>query len=926
MNGSLNYIWRKGLVILLLSCSNFNVKAHSQEDSAYISYGRQPEWMVNSATSSVTGSVLEKSFTTNIANTLYGKLPGLFMLQTSGEFGSDNPQMFSRGISTFSTGRSMLMVIDGHEVPDGYFQQLVPEEIEDITLLKDAAATALYGSKGANGVLLITTKRGQLSGLKINFKAKLGFQHALRLPKFLDAYDYASLYNEALNNDGKSSLYSQEALDAYSNGSNPVVYPNVDWYDAVLRNNAPIMNYDFNASGGNSSIKYFVLLNVVTSEGLYNKTKKLSEYTENSKYVRYNFRTNVDLNLTKRLSASITVAGTVEDKTLPGISENTNAEFDLLASVPSNSFPIFVGNNMYGGNNMYANPFGEITERGYYKTNGRLALSSLVLKEDLGFITPGLSISGSIGFNSFFKSSTIGSHDYQRFIVQQIGDDRELLPIGEDSGKLNIDESRSFQQRNLTMQAMLNYERIFNNHSINAVLVTNRDEMTVSEANLPYFNVGFGGRFTYAYDKRYIGEFSFGYNGTDNYPLGSRFGFFPAVSLGWVVSNEKFLQNNDVLNYLKLKVTYGLTGNSDIGGNRYMYDQYYDWGGFYPFGDANSNSEAFVEGVLANPNVTWEKEKHFNVGFNAILFKHFELGFDYFNRNRNDILATPYLSLPDYAGFKKPLMNVGKVNNKGFELNMKYSNTIDKFNFFVQGGLWFSRNKIKYNAEGMQQYDYMYRTGHSIDQPFGLQAIGFFESQEDIDKSPVHTFMNVKPGDIKYKDLNSDGMINENDICAIGHTNLPELTFGLDLGFSYKGFDFTANLQGVGNRSIYRNGRYYEAFRNNGNASVWALERWTPETKETATYPRLSAADNQNNYQVSSFWQENGSFLKLRSLEVGYTLPFKFVKTLSLNNVRFFLNGTNLFSLDHMNGFTDPETISGYPAIRTMSVGVNVEL
>lgn len=456
------------LTAMLGFCLGGSVTAQtiSSDTISYVAYGTQPGWMTTSAVSSVKGSALENSFTTNVANTLHGRLPGLVTLQGSGEAGADNPTMLSRGVSTFAAGKGMFMVIDGLQAPDGYFQQLVPEEIESITLLKDAAATALYGNRGANGVLVITTKKGQTGGLKINFSAKVGFQQATRLPKFVDAYNYANLYNEALVNDGGSPLYSSEALEAYRTGGDPQLYPNVDWYDTILRDNAPVMNYNFNASGGNDVIRYFVLFNAVKSEGLYIKTKGHSDYTDNSNFVRYNFRTNVDLNLTKRLSATITVGGTIEDKSLPGNSESTGAVFDLLSSVPSNSFPIFVGSRQYGGNNTYANPLGEIAEKGYYKTNGRLALTSLRLKEDLGFITPGLSISGAIGFNSYFQTYTIGSHDYQRFSVQKVADEIELTPIGEDSGKLNIDEGKSYQQRNLSMQALLNYDRTFGIHTV----------------------------------------------------------------------------------------------------------------------------------------------------------------------------------------------------------------------------------------------------------------------------------------------------------------------------------------------------------------------------------------------------------------------------------------------------------------------------
>ena len=448
----------------------------------------------------------------------------------------------------------------------------------------------------------------------------------------------------------------------------------------------------------------------------------------------------------------------------------------------------------------------------------------------------------------------------------------------------------------------------------------------VTGTDLSYKNIAMGGRVTYSYDKRYIGEFSFGYNGTENFPKGHRFGFFPAGSLGWILSNEAFLKGNPILNYLKLRASYGIVGNDNIGGIRYMFDQYYDGYGYH-LGNSNNVQDGLVQGKLANPDVTWEKEKKFNVGFEATLVNKIDVSFDYFIQKRSNILSQPYRTVPDYLGISRPDINIGKVGNKGLETSIRYNGIGKKdLTYFVETSLWYAKNKVVYNAEAIQENEYLYGTGRIVGQPFVLEAIGFFKDEDDILKSPTQTFTDVRPGDIKYKDQNKDGKIDSNDYYPIGYTSMPQITLGLHGGITFKGFDMDIFFQGAANRTVYCGGKYYHAFQNDAKVSSIALGRWTPETAETATYPRLSSENNLNNYQASSFWQKNGNFLKLRSLEIGYTLPFQLSRKINLEKVRIFANGTNLFSLDHMDGFTDPETMSGYPALRTISFGLSIQL
>ena len=927
------YIRRILLVSLLFGMNCSFAMAHTlrvdtllQNDINRVAYGIQPKWMTTGAVSSVKGNEL-KSFVPNIANMLNGQIPGLVVQQWGCEPGADSPAMNARGVNTYGSGTGLFIVIDGFQSTEAYFQQLTPQEIESITLLKDASATAIYGSKGANGVLLITTKRGTSDKIKINFSIQSGFQQPLRLPEFLGAYDYATLYNEALVNDGKSPFYTPMDLEAYKTGNDPIFHPDVDWYGTILRKAAPITNYNFTASGSNEYFRYFVLLNVLDDRSLYRKAGNVSDFSKNGTYTRYNFRTNIDVKLSKRLQGAVTLGGTIEDKTNPGTSENTSGMFDLMSSIAPNAFPVYVSTGMYGGNSMYSNPLGDLMQTGYTSYNGRSLQAIFQLKGDLGFITPGLSVNGAVGFNTYFKSYSKKSRQYARYSVDRDNADEIIYTTYGQNTSLAGDESSSSQWRDYSLQASLNYNRTFNElHNIDAIYLGSYNDYVVTGTDLSYKNIAMGGRVTYSYDKRYIGEFSFGYNGTENFPKGHRFGFFPAGSLGWILSNEAFLKGNPILNYLKLRASYGIVGNDNIGGIRYMFDQYYDGYGYH-LGNSNNVQDGLVQGKLANPDVTWEKEKKFNVGFEATLVNKIDVSFDYFIQKRSNILSQPYRTVPDYLGISRPDINIGKVGNKGLETSIRYNGIGKKdLTYFVETSLWYAKNKVVYNAEAIQENEYLYGTGRIVGQPFVLEAIGFFKDEDDILKSPTQTFTDVRPGDIKYKDQNKDGKIDSNDYYPIGYTSMPQITLGLHGGITFKGFDMDIFFQGAANRTVYCGGKYYHAFQNDAKVSSIALGRWTPETAETATYPRLSSENNLNNYQASSFWQKNGNFLKLRSLEIGYTLPFQFSRKINLEKVRIFANGTNLFSLDHMDGFTDPETMSGYPALRTISFGLSIQL
>lgn len=498
-------------------------------------------------------------------------------------------------------------------------------------------------------------------------------------------------------------------------------------------------------------------------------------------------------------------------------------------------------------------------------------------------------------------------------------------------------EDNSDQWRNVIFQGFLNYDRTVGKHAVSAMLMynsdsyTNIDNTTTAVSSLPFKHVGVGGRLTYANASTYLAELSFGYMGSENFPKEKRYGFFPAVSVGWVASNEKFLKDNTMLTYLKLRASYGLSGNDLIGGNRFMFEQRFPYTAPYYFGSANTQVFGLAEGAAANTNLSWESQKTANFGLEMTLANRLDVVLDVFQNKRYDILVSPNRTVPQFTGIALPLLNQGLATNRGFEATVRYGNlsagnsSARQFRYLIEASSWYARNRIDYNAEAIRLFDYQYTTGQAIGQPFGLEALGLFQDQADIAASPRQIFAPVQPGDVKYKDQNGDGLINQNDTRPIGNPSVPTLTISLHPTFQYRGFDLTFLLQGVTGRTSYFGGPLFHAFQNNGQVAPIALDRWTPATAEAATYPRLSASNNLNNFQYSTFWQRNGSFAKLRSLELGYTLPASFAERVRLSTARVFVNGTNLLSFDHLQGYVDPESGSGYPPLRTVSAGIRLQ-
>ncbi|TCD01558.1 SusC/RagA family TonB-linked outer membrane protein [Pedobacter psychroterrae] len=895
-----------------------------------IGYGFQPKNYTTGAISSVHGEEFRDAFNIRIGNALLGRLPGLTIRQNGFEPGASSTSLTIRGTNTYGFSNAPLVMLDGF-MSD--FDQLVPEEIEDISILKDASATAVYGLRAANGVVLVTTKIGKIQPLAINFSTQYGFQNPVSTPRFLDSYSYAFLLNEARRNDGLGELYTSSDLQTFSSKSDPINFANVDWYNEVFRNAAPQSNTNLNFKGGTSIVRYFASLNALVSDGLYKNFGDDNEESSNSKYSRLNFRSNIDISLNKNLSAQLNLGAGVEDKKNPGELTTINT-INLLDRITPNSFPVRLANGSLAGNNLLSNPVGDLLSTGFSTSNSTTLQASFRLNQVLDMITPGLKASAAISFNSFFSGLSNKRKTYARFSTGTTS-----TQFGQNTSLVGTEGVQS-QLSNNAVQALLTYNRVFGKHDVSAMTVFNSDYFLINKAypgtnaagnDIPYKTNGVSTRVTYVNNEKYIVEFSGAYQGSNAFAKGKRYGFTPAGSVGWIISKENFLKDSKVIEFLKLRGSYGFVGNENIGGLRFGYAQRYPFVDGYIF-TGTSKLGAITEGQRANPNLTWEKEKKSNIGFEMNFANGFGLAMDVFQNNRFDILDRPNTTIPAILGYNGlPETNLGKVKNKGLEALLSYhSNEAKKLRFNFNAQASYNENEIVFNDELTQINKARITTGMPIGYGFGLEAIGFF-TDADVNNNAIARPIGliIKPGDIKYRDIGGplgvpDGIIDDNDSTPIGNYNLPDWTFSLQTGVSYKAVDLNLIFQGVTGINLNLSGNRYYAFQNNGKVSEIALNRWTPETAATATYPRLSSSDNTNNFnRFSSFWRRDASYIKLRSAEIGYTIPASALKKLRLQKTRLFINGTNLFSLDHLEE-ADVEALGGYPALRTVSLGLNL--
>ncbi|UYQ91155.1 TonB-dependent receptor [Chitinophaga horti] len=935
---------RASIGVIICLCLSLAANAQKPDSSKTISTfnGKQLFQETTGAFSQIQGKTVENVPIINNLNRMQGMLPGLFLMQNNGEPGDESASLQMRGKRTFRSNTPIVLV-DGFERS---MDLLDPNEIESITLLKDAAATAQYGLRGGNGIILVTTKRGAEGKIKITFNARAGVKAPTTTPKLLNSFQYATLYNEALANDGAAPRYSAADLEKYQNATKGIyenemdryLYPNINWYDQYVNESTWQQRYSVNVQGGNKNARYFLSAGYTGNSGLYKVDKAANTYNTNADFNMITLRSNIDVNVNKRFSLTLDLAGRQEQRTYPG--ERGDAAlrvFRTLYKTPPNAFPVLTPDGKLGGSKDFpANPYGLLNKEGYSLYYVRSMFATLRGKHELDFITPGLSITGTVAFDSWYDMVTNRSKDFKVYDIRQPSGTVEYNPDGSikyiETGtdtQMSSGVEYPGTRRILNYEGALNYQRTFGLHAITAVAAINQ-RIISSENNtdIPRAYLGSNGRVSYAYNKRYLAEFNYGFQGSEQFLPGNKFGFFPVGSLGWVISEEDFLKDNKWVNFLKLRGSYGITGNDDVGGY-FLWFQKYATAGGTNFGYTSTGYNGFQETAFALNNVTWEKIRKTNVGIDATFLNNkLNVTFDYFYEKNQDIMIQP--GLPYIMGIRFPDFPIGVIENKGFDASLRYTQQVGDVELSFLGNVSSAKNKVINRGEEKPRYDYQARTGRPLDGIYGLEAMGLFRDQAEIDANPRQTFGQVKPGDIRYKDQNGDGVIDAYDEVFLGQGGFPTLQYGLGLGAKFKGIDLSVLFTGHDGSQMGLTGESIWEFHDNGTVRDHHLGRFNPEDESTwdnASYPRLSLANKANNQRTSTYWLRDGKMVRLKTVELGYTLPASFAKRIRLENLRVYASGYNLATWSS-TGLVDTEARSGhyvlYPIQRIINAGVTV--
>lgn len=939
-------------------------KSTSLEEVVVVAYGKQKKATVTGAVSSVQTKELLQSPQANISNALVGRMPGLTAVQNSGEPGNDQATIRLRGIGSFAGNVDPLIMIDGVETPN--YNNLDPNEIENVTILKDASATAVYGVRGANGVILITTKRGNVGKPQISFGANFAMQNFANMRKMMNAYDWANSYNEAISYDGYLTgnyepKFNPEELQKFKDNSDPIFYPNTDWTDIIFSDFTTQSQYNINLNGGTEKVRYFVSLGYFGQDGMYNNTDMLSGYDTQTKFRRYNLRTNLDFKVTKDFTIEVKIADQLSNRNAP----NNKAEYILAQSFyhPPTSSPGIVDgmiiNNLTGRYNFTPNPVVSLIQgNGNLKEYKNQLTGSVKGTYNLDKLTKGLSVHAMLSYQNY-NMHTIRyvkqAITYNAVRNEETGE-AIFLPQGQD-GAFQVNEFFG-KNRKVYFEAGINYSRSFGNHNVGGLVLYNQSKYYSPDLAylIPNGYQGIVGRVTYDYKNKYLAEINVGYNGTENFAPGKRFGLFPAYSLGWVISEEDFFPKTDWVTFLKIRGSYGEVGNDKVGGERFLYlptaylyysgssVNYDDLTPQYNLGTVGTdytNYQLSVEGKIGNPDLTWERAVKMNVGFDLTMWgDRIRVTADFFNEYRKDILTTRS-SVPVIIGAEMPAYNLGKMRNYGFDGEITFRDNIGKFNYWIRGLYSFARNEILEMDEVEPLYEYQRRTGQRFNQFYGLVAEGFFNTWDEVNdvNRPVYEYQNnmIQPGDVKYKDVNGDGKINDFDMVPIGYSNFPEISYGISFGGDIKGFDFSVLFSGAGNVSMRASKTMKKGFMQEGGAVDYLKDySWTPERYESGAeikFPHLSATDSQvSNYVNSTLWIRDASYLRLKNVELGYNFTGKRLQKLGVKSARIYLTGTNLLTWCKLFPGEDPEIQSyndnnyePYPIVRTFNLGVNVK-
>ena len=956
------------------------------QEVVVVGYTKQRKETMIGSVATITTKDLTQSPTANINNALAGRLPGLIVNQyAGGEPGVDQSELFIRGKATYGN-QSAIVIVDGIERDMSY---LAPDEIETFTILKDAAATAAYGIRGANGVIVITTKRGKAAEkATVNLKASIGINQPIGFPEYLGSADYATLYNEARLNDAKMTgadisslnLFSQQAIDnfrrAKGDNSDGLGY-DWDYYDFAFK---PGLQEDVSLSirGGTDKVRYYVLANYFSQGGNY-KYSNAGEYDSQTKFTRYNFRSNIDININRYLSTRLDLGARITDRNAPG---TTAGRLMTICATQPPYLPILVEENahpqneeyiqqnprgmLYGDNIYRYNLLGELSRTGYLNEKNTYLNGSFAMNLDMEFLTKGLkaevmfSYDASEGrwINRKLDTYKDGYREYPKYATFMPIEGSDAYMAGghytgayKTGNKYDIDQtigngfSHNASDGRTYIQARLDYNRLFSNrHEVTAMLLANRGNRTVNN-ELAYHSQGITGRFAYYYNQKYLMEFNFGYNGSENFAPGKRYGFFPAGSIGWVVSEEEFMKKASWIDFLKVRASYGLVGSDNVS-SRFPYLAFYGGGSGYDFGNNfGTNVGGTSEGNLANANLTWEKARKLNVGIDfTTLNQRLALTIDAFYEYRFDIItdmnSDGIMGYPDIVGKDAALQNLGEVSNRGVDIELSWNDKIGKdFRYYIRPNLTFSRNRLEYKAEVARKNSWRKETGKRLYENFVYVFDHFVADQEEADrlnKIGYQPWGQLIPGDVVYKDLDRNGVIDDEDRTAMGNPRSPELMFGIPFGFQYKNFDFSVLLQGATKSSILLNGAAvfdFPQFEQDkiGRVKKMHLDRWTPETAATAKYPALHYGTHDNNKNGnSSLFLYDASYLRLKNVEIGYNVSPKLLRKFHVQQARIYVQGLNLLTFDKLGDVDiDPETKSGdgaswYPIQKVFNFGIDI--
>ena len=929
--------------------------------------GVQKKLTVTGAVTTVNVDDLKSNPSANLSNALAGNVAGILAMQTSGQPGVNTSEFWIRGISTFGANNSALVLVDGFERS---LDEMNIEDIESFTVLKDASTTAIYGPRGANGVILITSKHGKAGKININAKVETSYNTRTITPEFADGYTYARMMNESRITRNKEPIYQDDELELLRLGLDPDLYPNVDWKDVLLKDGAMTYRANVNMNGGGATARYFVSLSYISEGGMYKTDDAMREdYNSNPSSQRWNYRLNTDIDITKSTLLKVGVSGSLKKRNAPGQGENV---WKSLMNQNPISVPLMYSNGYipaFGKEDDRSNPWVLATQTGYKEFWNNKVQTNISLEQKLDFITKGLRFEGRFGFDINNDNEINHKKMPETWRAQRFRNSAGEIVYDRQREEQKMEQtSKSSGNRREFLEAFLQYNRGFKEHHVGATLKYSQDayKTTVDvgtdvKNSIAKRHMGIAGRASYNWNYRYFVDFNFGYNGSENFADGHRFGFFPAFSVAWNIAEEKLIKDHlKWMNMFKLRYSYGKVGNDQLGTRfPYLYTisgKYtekvddkdvekifpgWNWGDY----GYDKKFDGMTYSMLASENVTWEIATKHDFGVDLSLFNDkLTATVDYFHEQRDGIYMERKF-LPGMVGIVRsnPKANVGSVLSEGFDGHFAYKQKLGKVNLTIRGNMTYSKNEILERDETNTVYPYQLEKGYRVNQAKGLIALGLFKDYDDIRNSPKQQFGKVQPGDIKYKDVNGDGVINDGDKAAIGATTKPNLIYGFGISAQWRGLDFNVHFQGAGKSSFFIEGSTVYAFKDNqwGNVLENLVEnRWVDaETaarfgipaneNPNASYPRLSFGGNDNNFRKSTFWLRDGSYLRLKTLEVGYTLPKTVVNKLKFNKIRVFFIGTNLLTFAKFKEW-DPElgssTGTEYARSKVFSLGLSVNI